>query len=41
MEILKKLLRNLADKLDQLLGNAQLQEIPVRVHNQSSERSQQ
>lgn len=31
MEILKSLLRNLADKLGELLGNAQLQEVPVRV----------
>ncbi|SHF38634.1 hypothetical protein SAMN05443144_10826 [Fodinibius roseus] len=31
MEILKSLLRNLADKLDQILGKTQLQEVPVRV----------
>jgi hypothetical protein len=40
METLKNLLNNLANKLDQLLGNSQLQEIPVRARNQSSERPQ-
>jgi|GEM_PF-5769416 hypothetical protein len=38
MEMLKSLLNNLANKLDQLLENSQLQKIPVRAHNQSSER---
>jgi hypothetical protein len=38
MEMLKSLLNNLANKLDQLLENSQLQEIPVRARNQPSER---
>ncbi|HLR25895.1 hypothetical protein [Fodinibius sediminis] len=35
MEILKSLLRNLADKLGELLDNAQLQEVPVRVETKN------
>ena len=31
METLENMIRNLADKLDQILGKTQLQEVPVRV----------
>ena len=31
MDTLKNLIRNLADKVDRLLGGVQLQEIPVRL----------
>jgi hypothetical protein len=35
MEILKSLLRNLADKLGELLGNVSPQEVPVRVETKN------
>jgi hypothetical protein len=35
MEILKTLLRNLADKLGELLGRTHLQEVPVRVETKN------
>jgi len=34
METLKTLLRNLADIINQLLGNAKLQEAPLRQQNE-------
>jgi hypothetical protein len=40
MEILKNLLRDLTDKLDQLLGRPGLQEAPIRVHNENHPNTQ-
>ncbi|MEP1305218.1 MAG: hypothetical protein ABJI33_00030 [Balneola sp.] len=35
METLKNLLRDLTDKLDQLLGKNELRKVPVKVSNKS------
>ena len=35
METLKNLLRDLTDKLDQLLGKTELRKVPVKVSNKN------